>query len=125
VMKASALESAEERLRREAEERAVWEQPAQELELEKNQLTARLAERENRLSDIAPRLQAPRERSYRPSESVDLSWLSDRLVVGTSANQEEIDIDATLETVRRHFPEMMFDSAITTVIERRSSRRQA
>jgi type I restriction enzyme R subunit len=40
---ASALESAEQRLRREAEERAVWENLAQELEAEKIQLTRRLA----------------------------------------------------------------------------------
>jgi hypothetical protein len=30
-----------------------------------------------------------------------------------------------LNVVRLHFPEMMFDSAITTVVERRSSRRRA
>jgi type I restriction enzyme, R subunit len=99
--KASALESAEERLRREAEERAVWEQLAQELELEKNQLTARLARQEEQiLFSARPMLEGLREDSARFSDSrrdssIQLSSLVDRL-----EKTGEIEIETTLATLQ-------------------------
>jgi type I restriction enzyme R subunit len=101
--KASALESAEERLRREAEDRAVWEQVAQELETEKNQLTARLARHEEQvLASIMPTREELRElRSGLSEPEISFDALfSDRLVIGKSEDQDDVDIEATLAAVQ-------------------------
>jgi type I restriction enzyme R subunit len=99
--KASALESAEERLRREAEERAVWEQLAQELEFEKNQLTARLTRHEEELIEnlrsVTEGLQddtrfADSRRSSSFPLSVQLSV--DRF------ESEEVEIETTLASLQ-------------------------
>ncbi|MBI1651173.1 type I restriction-modification system endonuclease [Hyphomicrobium sulfonivorans] len=93
---ARALESIEQRLAREAEERAIWEKLAQETEAEKVEITARLVELQA-AAEKTPKSEVVElvQRAEEASKKIDLDEAATRALIDQQLRDAEWEADTT------------------------------